>query len=382
MKQLCALAWCIAAGGPGLETATISDDGHLFIVGDIVPSEGEPGDVSVVGGSLIDPEHLVLIVRNNRDTPVYDINISIWDPESPDQEIIAEFFIPTAGLAPGDWVFGQNAVAAPGLDDLGRLRVGTNASDRPGDFVALDVTSAEVSGDVLIGTVTNSGVDAVGNFSIVSAACFNQSTPTDYVAATLDVERLGPGETAQFRTDPIDPTVCSSFAAYAVGLPEAESTSSPLPSTVSSQGEGDAAPNVAAEASAAPSPPLDTTPASATEQVFADEFMEQGGVLAERADAYVALAAGALADNKLDEASLYAQLAADSYGALGDLAAATPGIETSLGQLTLAAMQTCEQAWSDFSRGVRSFDNAALSAAIDSIVDCQAQIANSNAVLG
>src|SRR5688572_24851366 len=110
MKQLCVLAWWFAAGGPGLEPspepavdgtssrgpgipATMSDDGHLFIVGDIVPSDGEPGDVSIVGGSLIDPEHLVLIVRNNRDTPVYDINISIWDPESPDQEIIAEFFI-------------------------------------------------------------------------------------------------------------------------------------------------------------------------------------------------------------------------------------------------------------------------------------------------
>jgi hypothetical protein len=328
------------------------------------------------------PGDVFLIVRNNRDTPVYDINISIWDPESPNQEIIADFFIPTAGLAPGEWIFGQNALAAPGLDDIAHLRVGTIASDQPGDFVALDVTSAEVSGDALIGTVTNSGVDAVGNFNIVSAACFDQSAPTDYVAATLDVERLGPGESAQFRTDPIDPTVCGSFAAYAVGLPEAP-TSPPLPSTVLLQGEGESAPSIAPEASAAQSPALDdTTPASATEQEFADEFMGQGGAIAERAHAYVPLAAGAFLDNKLDEAALYAQLAAASYGALADLAAATPGIETPLGQLTLAAMQTCEHAWSDFSREVRSFDNAALSAAFDSIDDCQAQIADGNAVLG
>lgn len=354
----------------------------MFIVGDVVPLEGEPGAVTIVGGSLVDPEHLVLIVRNNRDTPVYDINISIWDPESPDQDVIAEFFIPTGGLAPGEWVFGQNAVAALGLDDIGHLRVGTNASDQPGDFVALDVTSAEVSGDALIGTVTNNGVDATGNFNVVSAACFDQSRPTDYVAATLDVERLGPGESAQFRTDPIDPTVCGSFAAYAVGLPEAEPASSPLPSTVASQGVGEAAPNLAAEVSATSSPPLDTTAATATEQQFADAFMEQGGAIAEQADAYVLLAAGALADNKLDEASLYAQLAADNFGELGDLAAATPGVETPLGQLTLTAMQTCEQAWSDFSREVTSFDNAAFLAAIDSIDDCQAQIAIANAVLG
>jgi hypothetical protein len=66
--------------------------------------------------------------------------------------------------------------------------------------------------------------------------------------ALLDVQRLRPGESVDFTTElPVDPTTCTSFAAYAVGLPEALPSSAPPPTF--------------------PSPLLDATLASAVSDV-------------------------------------------------------------------------------------------------------------------
>src|SRR6266508_1548982 len=44
------------------------DNDHLFTVGEIeIPQGGEAGEVSMVVANAIDPGHLLLIVRNNRD---------------------------------------------------------------------------------------------------------------------------------------------------------------------------------------------------------------------------------------------------------------------------------------------------------------------------
>ena len=54
--------------------------------------------MSVVVGNVIDPGHLLLIVRNNRDVPVYEINITLTGMDSSGEDVTAEFFIPTAGV--------------------------------------------------------------------------------------------------------------------------------------------------------------------------------------------------------------------------------------------------------------------------------------------
>jgi hypothetical protein len=208
-----------AAPPPKPEPST--DNDHLFTVGDIhIPQGGEPGEVSLVIGNPIGEGHLLLILRNNGDRPVYEINVLLTGRDSSGEDVTAEFFIPTAGLAPGEWIFGSNAIDAPGLDDLAEGQLRFDASEQPGSFVALDVTSAELRGDHIVGSVTNSGEVPVGNFNVVSVACFNESQPTDFTTTMLDVQSLRSGESADFTTDvPVDPAACASFAMYAVGLP-------------------------------------------------------------------------------------------------------------------------------------------------------------------
>jgi hypothetical protein len=208
-------------------TTANPDNDHLFTVGDIeVPQGGEPGEVSVVLGNVIDPDHLLLIIRNGRDVPVYDISVVLIGTDASGGQVTAEFFIPTGGLAPGEWIFGSNAIETAGLDELADVQLRFDASEQPGLFLALEVTSAELRGDVIVGSVTNSGNANFGDFNVVSVACFNESQPTDFTAATLDVPTLRTGESAQFTTGPIDPTSCTSFAVYAVGVAQGEATSS------------------------------------------------------------------------------------------------------------------------------------------------------------
>ena len=71
-------------------------------------------------------------------------------------------------------------------------------------------------------------------------ACFNESQPTDYTGALLDVQSLRSGESVDFTTElPVDPTTCASFAIYAIGIPEAESadSQSPKPARVAVPGD-------------------------------------------------------------------------------------------------------------------------------------------------
>jgi hypothetical protein len=125
-------------------------------------------------------------------------------------------------LAPGEWIFGSNAIETPGLDELADLQLRFDASEQPGPFLALDVTSAELRGDTIVGTVTNNGSVDLGDFNVVNVACFSESQPTGFTAASLAVPVLRSGESAEFTTAPVDPTSCTSFAVYAVGVAQAD----------------------------------------------------------------------------------------------------------------------------------------------------------------
>jgi hypothetical protein len=197
---------------------------RIFTVGDIEIPPGEPGQLSVVlAGRLNDSGYLPIVVRNNRDDTVYDINIVLRGSDASGAEVtVADYFIPTAGVSPGGWTFGQNGVAAPGLEEATNIQLQFSASAEPGDFVGLDVAAAELQGDAIVGTVVNDSGVVLGNFNMVSVACFDGTLVTAYEMATAEPLRgqLGLGESAHFgTTSPIDPTTCTSFAVYAVGLP-------------------------------------------------------------------------------------------------------------------------------------------------------------------
>jgi hypothetical protein len=134
---------------------------------------------------------------------------------------VAEYFIPTGGLAPGEWAFGGNAAAVPGLGQAQDVQLQFSGSNKPGAFVWLDVTAAELRDGAIAGTVANGSAVAVGDFIPVNVACFDGATITAFelVMASSSTERLGPGESASFSTgQPIDPKACPAFAVYAVGL--------------------------------------------------------------------------------------------------------------------------------------------------------------------
>ena len=134
----------------------------------------------------------------------------------------ADVLIATAGLAPGDWIFGQNAVASPGLADATDVGLGVHWSTDPGTvFVQLDIVTAEFADDAIVGTVLNGSDVVLGNFNLVNLLCFaGPQQPTTYQLAMVDAQRLNPGESANFATTvPIDPAACTSFAAYGIGLP-------------------------------------------------------------------------------------------------------------------------------------------------------------------
>jgi hypothetical protein len=58
----------------------------------------------------------------------------------------------------------------------------------------------------------------ISNFSVVSAVCFDGSEPTAYSGATL-LEPLTAGDSAEFTTElSVEPSTCTAFAMYAVGL--------------------------------------------------------------------------------------------------------------------------------------------------------------------
>jgi hypothetical protein len=207
---------------PPVPTAPNPDNDHLFTFGDIQVPPGEPGELSVVAAGMLDESGYVpLVIRNNRDHTVYDVGVLLLGTDDAGAEVAtAEYSIPTAGVAPGEWTFGQNAVAAPGLASAGSMQLQMSGSAEPGAFVGLDITSAELRRDAIVGTVQNMSQTVLGNFNHVNVACFDGSQITGYQLAPVDATQLAPGDSAGFATSlPIDPVTCTAFAAYAIGLP-------------------------------------------------------------------------------------------------------------------------------------------------------------------
>ena len=153
-----------------------SDNDHLFTVGDIEIPQGEPGTLSVIGaGQISEDGHVPLVARNNTEETVYEIQIAVTGSDANGVEIAtADVLISTAGLAPGDWIFGQNAAASPGLAEASNFGLGVNWSTDPATamFVALDVMTAEFVDDAIVGTVVNSSDVVLGNFNLVNLAAF------------------------------------------------------------------------------------------------------------------------------------------------------------------------------------------------------------------
>jgi hypothetical protein len=207
---------------PTVPTGPNPDNDHLFTFGDIDIPPGEPGALSVVAaGTLDESGYIPLVIRNNRDHTVYDVSVLLLGTDSAGTEVAAvEYSILTAGVAPGEWTFGQNAVAAPELADASSVQLQMSGSAEPGAFVGLVVTSAELREDAIVGTVQNTSETTLGNFNHVNLACFEGPQITDYQLAPVDAAQLAPGDSAGFTTTlPIDPMTCTAFAAFAVGLP-------------------------------------------------------------------------------------------------------------------------------------------------------------------
>jgi hypothetical protein len=194
----------------------------MFVVGDITLGEPEPGAISVVAaGRLSDSGHLPIVIRNGRDGIVYDVRVVLTGLDAGGTEVgVAEYFIPTGGLAPGDWAFSSNAQAVPGLGQAQRVNLEFSGSSEPGDFVWLDVLAAELRDGAIVGTISNTSSVRLGDFNPVNVACFQGNAVTAYeltMAETLG--GFGPGESAPFATEqPIDPATCPAYAVYAIGL--------------------------------------------------------------------------------------------------------------------------------------------------------------------
>jgi hypothetical protein len=221
----------LAGPSPLTETATTlstsnpatpnSDNDHMFTFGEIEIPSGEPGQLSVVlTGQLDESGHLPVVVRNNREQTMYDIGVLIIGTDTSGAEVAtAEYFISTAGLEPGEWTFGQNAAAAPGLSEAANFQLQFSGSEEPVGFVELDVATAELIDDAIVGIVTNNSDSTLGNFNVVNVACFNGAQVSAYQLAMADAQTLGPGASASFSTTiPIDPTTCPAFAIYALGV--------------------------------------------------------------------------------------------------------------------------------------------------------------------
>jgi hypothetical protein len=166
-----------------------------------------------------------IVVRNNRDVTVYDVSVRLLGSDASGTELgVAEYFILTDGLAPGDWVFGQNAVPAPGLAGATEFQLQLGGSEAPTGFVGLEVTRAELGGGgVIEGTVVNPSPVTLSDFIVIGVACFDSTTITSYESVMPDLvfSRLGPGEAAHFATTtPVDPAACTAIAVHAIGVPE------------------------------------------------------------------------------------------------------------------------------------------------------------------
>ena len=214
----------VAIAVPASAATASKDDDQVFTVGEIEIPPGEPGQLSVVlAGRLNDSGHLPIVVRNNRDHTVYDIDVVVRGTDASGAEIaVAEYFISTAGVAPGEWTFGQNGVAVADLSEATDLQLQLAGSAEPGDLVGLEVTAAEIRDDAIVGTVMNDSDVVLGDVNVVNVVCFDGPQITDYQLAMAEplLLSLGPGESARFATSiPIDATTCTAFAVYAVGLP-------------------------------------------------------------------------------------------------------------------------------------------------------------------
>ena len=118
--------------GPPAATPNPDND-HLFTIGDIeVPQGGEAGEVSVVVGNVVDPGHLMLIVRNNRDVPVYEINITLTGTDSYGKDVTLNSSSRLPELEPGEWIFGSNGIETAGMNELADVQFQFDTSEQPG----------------------------------------------------------------------------------------------------------------------------------------------------------------------------------------------------------------------------------------------------------
>jgi hypothetical protein len=204
---------------------TVTGDAGVFTFGEVAIPPGQPGQLFVVLARPVDIDgHMPIVVRNNREHTVYDVRVTVAGADASGTEVgVAEYYIPTAGLEPGGWVFGQNAVPAPGLAEATNFQLQLGGSTEPTGFVGLDVTAAHVVDGVIEGTVVNPSSVALSDFILVDVACFDSSTITSYesVMPDLVLSRLGPGQAARFATTkPFDPGRCTAIAVHAIGVPE------------------------------------------------------------------------------------------------------------------------------------------------------------------
>lgn len=128
-----------------------------------------------------------------------------------------------------------------------------------------------------------------------------------------------------------------------------------------------------AAATPAPATTAAAPAATGTEDQFKVAFAVEGSAEFENAITYSGLATDAIGVFDLGTASTNAQLAADSYSALYDIAVAAPGAETPLGVAVTDAMSSCSVAWESIADAIDSYDVDAVDAAGLLLGECSDQ---------
>jgi hypothetical protein len=116
--------------------------------------------------------------------------------------------------------------------------------------------------------------------------------------------------------------------------------------------------------------PTTTTAASAEDASFAVQYQAASGNLLAEATTYSEAASKAITDFEIAEAAVQAQLAADAYDVLHDIAITTSGAGTPLAQATVTAMDTCSGAWQAAADALSAFDIDAINAATILLDEC------------
>lgn len=90
----------------------------------------------------------------------------------------------------------------------------------------------------------------------------------------------------------------------------------------------------------------------------------------ENASEYAGLAGEALTNLNVAEGTLWAELAAEEFANLHEIALQTPGADSAAGQATITAMDSCATAWRASADALEAFDIPAIEAATELIGTC------------